>query len=276
MTSPTLATLRRYAISRSLFTPTTLPEAIQRLGFVQADPIRAPARAQDLILRLRVKNYRDGDLERRYPKLDVEEDVLVNYGFLPRQHQQWLHPRQFEGNTRAEHHAPELAEAVLSHVLEHGPTHPRDLEAKLGSQTYANYWGGRSNATTGLLDSLHYRGQLRVVRRDKGTRVYGPAKLAHLAELGLSPEQQLAGAARLILALYAPLPEASFKQLLQMLRYGAPPIAPLAEEQVRLGQALAGRGLVGNDRIGRDSLVAATSRGYGRQHPAAGQAISPI
>ena len=47
----TLAQLRRHAIARSLFTPTTLKRAIHKLGFVQADPIRAPARAQDLTLR---------------------------------------------------------------------------------------------------------------------------------------------------------------------------------------------------------------------------------
>ena len=60
---PSLEDLRRYAVARSLFTPTTLPAAIRRLGFVQADPIRAPARAQDLTLRHRVKDYRAGDLE---------------------------------------------------------------------------------------------------------------------------------------------------------------------------------------------------------------------
>src|SRR5271165_3575236 len=43
----TLERLRRYAIARSLFEPTTLSRAIDKLGFVQADPIRAPARAQD-------------------------------------------------------------------------------------------------------------------------------------------------------------------------------------------------------------------------------------
>ena len=43
MPAPTLDDLRRYAVARTLFKPTTLPRAIQRLGFVQADPIRAPA-----------------------------------------------------------------------------------------------------------------------------------------------------------------------------------------------------------------------------------------
>ena len=85
--------LRRHAVARTLFTPTTLPSAIARLGFVQADPIRAPARAQDLTLRHRVRDYRAGDLERRYPRLAIEEDFFVNYGFLPRATQALMHPR---------------------------------------------------------------------------------------------------------------------------------------------------------------------------------------
>ena len=84
MPTPTLDQLRIYAIARSLFKPTTLPKALNRLGFVQADPIRAPARAQDLTLRHRVAGYRAGDLEARYARLDIEEDFFVNYGFLPR------------------------------------------------------------------------------------------------------------------------------------------------------------------------------------------------
>ncbi len=53
-----LPALRRYAVARTLFVPTTLAQAIDKLGFVQADPIRAPAPAQDLMLRHRVKDYR--------------------------------------------------------------------------------------------------------------------------------------------------------------------------------------------------------------------------
>jgi uncharacterized protein len=88
-----LDALRRYAVARTLFTPTTLPTAIKRLGFVQADPIRAPARAQDLTLRHRVKGYCAGDLERRYAALGIEEDFFVNYGFLPRATQALMHLR---------------------------------------------------------------------------------------------------------------------------------------------------------------------------------------
>ncbi|MBN9165883.1 MAG: winged helix DNA-binding domain-containing protein, partial [Myxococcales bacterium] len=90
----TLADLRRHALARSLFAPTTLPKAMARLGFVQADPIRAPARAQDLTLFQRVADYRAGELELRYPKLAVEEDSFVNYGFVTRGLQALMHPRQ--------------------------------------------------------------------------------------------------------------------------------------------------------------------------------------
>ena len=91
--SITLADLRRFGVVRSLFPPTTLTRAVERLGFVQADPIRAPARAQDLTLRHRVRGYRVGDLERHYPALGFEEDTFVNYGFLSPAVHALMHPR---------------------------------------------------------------------------------------------------------------------------------------------------------------------------------------
>src|SRR5262249_26863289 len=60
--------LRRWAIAGSLGEPKTLHRALGTLGFVQADPIRSPARAQDLILRHRVADYRAGDLERAFAR----------------------------------------------------------------------------------------------------------------------------------------------------------------------------------------------------------------
>src|SRR3954449_8145564 len=89
----TRESLRRFAVARSLFPPTTLEDAVQALGFVQADPIRAPARAQDLILRHRVQGYRAGDLDRNYVSLGIEEDTFVNYGFVTRELQALMHPR---------------------------------------------------------------------------------------------------------------------------------------------------------------------------------------
>jgi uncharacterized protein YcaQ len=89
----TIEALRRQAVRGSLPPPTTLGRAIAAAGFVQADPIRAPARAQDLILRHRVIGYRAGDLDRRFARLGLEEDFVHAYGFMPRQTHRLMHPR---------------------------------------------------------------------------------------------------------------------------------------------------------------------------------------
>lgn len=215
----TLDDLRRFAVARSLFEPTTLRRAIRRLGFVQADPIRAPARAQDLVLRQRVKDYRAGDLERLYVKLGLEEDFFVNYGFLAPEFWRLMHPRsglEAFPKARAEH-----ARRVLELVLERGAVHPREVEAILGSGTERNWWGGRSNTTTRLLDALHFRGMLRVARRERGVRIYAPRTLLPAPE----PADELSLLDALIdvaVRKYAPLPAASLSQLVRRLRYGAP------------------------------------------------------
>jgi len=166
----TIADLTRHAVARSLFAPTTLPKAIERLGFVQADPIRAPARAQDLTLRHRVVAYRAGDLERQYPQLPIEEDFFVNYGFVPRATHALMHPRTPRTAWPASRWAQ--AQDVLAFVRERGAVHPREVDAHFQHGKVRNWFGGSSNASTQLLDGMHYRGLLRIARRDGGTRVY--------------------------------------------------------------------------------------------------------
>lgn len=164
----TLSRLREHAVNQSLFAPTSLRTALGRLGFVQADPIRSPARAQDLILRHRVKNYRVGDLEKRYTALEIEEDNLYAYGFMQRKVWQLLHPRQLGGMTA-------LEKRVYDAVRNSGEIHPADLEQHFGRARVVNAWGSYSKATTQALDSLQYRGLLRVARRENGIRIYAPA-----------------------------------------------------------------------------------------------------
>ncbi len=231
--TPTLDDLRRHAVARTLFKPTTLLTAIRRLGFVQADPIRAPARGQDLTLRHRVKDYRSGDLERRYTRLPVEEDCLVNYGFLPREHLALMHPRVSKREWDAETHR--RAADVLAFVRERGSVHPREVDQAFAHGRVTNYWGGTSNASTHLLDGMHYRGLLRVQRRDSGTRIYA---VAEHAEPDSSEQAQIERAAALIdlvVRKYAPLPSASLTYLVRLLGYGAPHLS----EQTRQALALA-------------------------------------
>lgn len=162
--------LRTLAISQTFFRPTTLRTAMNRLGFVQADPLRFPAHAQDLILRHRVKGYREGDIERRYAALDLEENGLYAYGFLTRQAWQITRPRK---TTRP----LKFDRDVLSKICQLGPTHPRDLEAHFGRKTVKNDWGGKSQATKTALERLHYGGHLRIAGRKNGIRLYEQARL---------------------------------------------------------------------------------------------------
>jgi uncharacterized protein YcaQ len=65
-----------------------------------------------------------------------------------------------------------LEKRVLGVVREFGAMHPRELERHFGNARVINAWGGYSKATTHALDHLHYRGLLRIARREKGVRVY--------------------------------------------------------------------------------------------------------
>ena len=233
--TPTLEQLRRYAVARTLFKPTTLLGAIRRLGFVQADPIRAPARAQDLTLRHRVKDYRAGDLERRYARLPIEEDCLVNYGFLPREHLALMHPRvssrPWDAATRRR------AADVLAFVQARGAVHPREVEQAFNHGRVTNYWGGTSNASTHLLDGMHYRGMLRIQRRDSGTRIYTAATHGVADGSRAARLQRASALIELVVRKYAPLPSASLTYLARLLGYGAPHLA--AEIQQALQHARA-------------------------------------
>ena len=223
----TLDHLRRFAVARSLFAPTTLRRALTRMGFVQADPIRAPARAQDLILRQRVKGYRAGDLERKYESLEVEEDFFINYGYVTRLVQALMHPRPEERvaaqGSRASAAAQRKREKMLlDFVEERGAVHPREVEQHFAHGRVQNYWGGSSHATTQMLDSLHYRGQLRVVRREKGIRLYATRRheAAPLEEAAL--RARIDALVDVVVNIYAPLPATSLSYYVRRLRYAVP------------------------------------------------------
>jgi uncharacterized protein YcaQ len=189
---------------------------------VQADPIRAPARAQDLTLRHRVDDYRAGDLDRAYPTLAIEEDFFVNYGFLPRWHDALMHPRIVRPAWTATRR--KRAQAVLEFVRERGQVHPRDVEARFAHGAVVNAWGGSSNATTHLLDAMHYRGWLRVVRRDAGIRLYG-VRPGRDDDDALSPRARLDALVDVAVRTYAPLTGVRLAPLLRRLRFGAPQLA---------------------------------------------------
>lgn len=205
----TLARLRADAIRRAFPPPATLKRALTRVDFVQADPIRSPARAQDLILRHRVKEYRAGDLERSYPDLEIEEDFFYAYGFMTRPIWRLLHPRALD-------ELSPFDQQVLALVVRKGEVHPRELEAELGRERAENPWGGFSKATTRSLYRLHFGGLLRIARRDRGVRVY---EVAPPASDPVAADERLRRLVLLMCRNLAPMPSRSLWEAMRLLRY---------------------------------------------------------
>ena len=90
------------------------------------------------------------------------------------------------GLRQALHRQPEVsgqeawtAQAVLAFVSERGTAHPREVDAHFGHGKTTNWFGGSSNASTQLLDGMHYRGLLRVAR-ELGVEVYEHSPMQRL------------------------------------------------------------------------------------------------
>jgi uncharacterized protein YcaQ len=207
---------RHHAVARTLRVQESIVEAIRSLGFVQADPIRAPARAQDLILRHRVRDYRAGDLERSYPSLPVSEDQLHVYGFLPTERVRLLHPRAPGTHWRKfiAAHGP-LRREVLRDLRARLDFHPRDADGERPRKLVENAWGGRSSANALMLELLHYQGAARVVRRESGRRIY---EIAPPLGRKLPARRRAEQLVEWMLRLYAPMPERSLTTALNALR----------------------------------------------------------
>ena len=113
-------------------------------GFVQLDPIRAPARAADLILRQRVDGYRAGDLDRAYPASALVEDYLHVYGVIRRRRTRTPASAQRARCAFASSASTRGSRRACSRTSRtHGETHPRDLVA-LGTPSTTGGWGSDS------------------------------------------------------------------------------------------------------------------------------------
>jgi uncharacterized protein YcaQ len=129
-----------------------------------------------------------------------------------------MHPRAERSAWPAER--KKQAAAVLAFVREHGRVHPRDVDAHFAHGKVKNWFGGSSNASTQLLDAMHYRGLLRIAGREGGVRLYA-VREPH--EAAASPDAALDALVEVIVRKYAPLPYASLGQLVSALaKYGAP------------------------------------------------------
>jgi uncharacterized protein len=197
-----LRRLRAVAVGASLRRRPTIADTIAEHRFVQYDPIRRPARAQDLILFQRVTGYRVGDLDRCYPALALQEDRLHTYGVLEPSLAELLHPRPDRRRPDRPYRPEGLVADVLTAVQQREQTHPTDLVAAFGRSRATNDWGGVSAATTRALEELHHHGLIRVVRRESGIKLY---QAASPVDSGLDARHRLRLLTLAILRLLAPV-----------------------------------------------------------------------
>jgi uncharacterized protein YcaQ len=114
------------------------------------------------------------------------------------------------------------AQRLLEFVRERGVVHPREVDAYFSHGTVKNYWGGSSAATTHLLQAMHYRGMLRVARRENGVRIYEARKPAPGPADAAGRAAQVDALVDVVVRKYAPLPGSSIAALVRRLRYGVP------------------------------------------------------
>ena len=214
----------RAAAARTLAPQPDIQAALSEMGFVQADPIRAPARAQDLTLMQRVSDYRAGDLERHYPVLDAEEDMLPNYGFVPRSVQAALHPREV---APLQNRATRAGVGCRGAGIRAGPpqrrgSSPRGAAAvrrgaggqRLGRPEQRQHAGTRPPALPGPPAGDAAGGRRAALRPRTAS---GRVRAAPQREA-----ERTRAVVRLLARLYGPLPQASLGYLLALSGYGLP------------------------------------------------------
>ncbi len=131
---------------------------------------------------------------------------------------------------------------MLDFVRERGVVHPREVDAEFAHGKVTNWFGGSSNASTQLLDGMHYRGLVRIAGRDGGVRLYSAREPTPPAA---DPAAALDALVDVVVRKYAPLPARSLGELVSHLRHGTPQwaaarSAALARARHRLPRAIVG------------------------------------
>jgi uncharacterized protein YcaQ len=155
-------------------------ETVRRLGFLQLDPIASVAPAQQLVLWSRLGTYDTGELDRL---LWVERKLFEWNAFIWPIESLPLIRARMRRIGRANTTARDLwtrdflrrnagfRRYVLRELERRGPLLGRELEDRSGGQKRKHRWFG-SRQVGLLLEALHRRGELAVVGRKSGQRIW--------------------------------------------------------------------------------------------------------
>jgi len=108
-----------------------------------------------------------------------------------------------------------------------------------------NWFGGSSNASTQLLDGMHYRGLLRIARREAGIRLYAARDAREANAAAVTEAETMDRLVDVIVNKYAPLPTRTLSRLVMFLAHAVPHLLSarkpaLARAKARLPHATVG------------------------------------
>jgi uncharacterized protein YcaQ len=186
--------------------------ALAHQGYIQIDPINVCGRMHDLILRHRVRDYREGDLMRHLhgdgTPLPAEARTAFEH-HLPADHtlvaltlDAWPHllsemrhrtRRNGAWSGRLSPKQKEIAGVILSEITTRGPLSSEDF-ANTGRSR--SVWGSATQAKTAM-QKLFFHGRLLIARRDENNRRFYdlPERVLPTALLR-QPEPSLSDTAR--------------------------------------------------------------------------------
>ncbi|HMJ01064.1 MAG TPA: crosslink repair DNA glycosylase YcaQ family protein [Gaiellaceae bacterium] len=185
MTEITRAEARRIAVRAQLLdgSATDVLSTIQRLGFLQMDPISTVAPPQYLVLWSRLGKYDRAELDRLLwdeKKLfewnafiwPIEDLPLLQARMRgpwgPQKRHQWA--KQFLKEQAG------LRRYVLRELERRGPLPSRELEHHAARANERTVWWGTRAQLTWMLELLHSRGRIAVAGRQSGQRLWDLAK----------------------------------------------------------------------------------------------------
>jgi uncharacterized protein YcaQ len=181
--------------SRAQTGAAAVPPLIEKLGYVQLDPIRVVERAHHHILFARNSAYRPKQLERlqaQSPPLFFEnwthDSSLIPVAFYPYWQHRFADARKRTVNWMERFGDKRVIATVRQHVEKNGAVRARDL-LHLGGRT-GPWWGW--GPAKGALEFLWRTGELAVIRRSGFEKIYDLAERSipkPLLELKLSRSQ---------------------------------------------------------------------------------------
>jgi hypothetical protein len=186
--------------------PTSVTEVVRHLGELQMDPTAVVARTEHLVLFSRLgPRFRIGELER----LLWDERSLFEYrAHIVPTEDLWIHretmrryPGAADGRRRYVRRwldaNASFRRYVLRELRERGPLRTRDLEDRVADGWHTGGWNDQGKNTAMMLEVLWAKGEVMIVGRDGGQRLWD------LAGRRLPPDQPRRPAAERVRTLLA-------------------------------------------------------------------------